>query len=604
MKLNPVSKRESGHPSAGPSTKLTRPTLLKPSVVVQTFRFAPLLAAALVAHSALLAQTASPSIQGIVVRVGTNSPLSNATVELRGDDVNASPLFSTTTEDDGRFFFANVQAGRYQLVATRPGYVRPSVTVTVSAGQPLASVQLPMTPTGAIYGRVTDARNDPIPHVEVRALSASYHEGRRVFTTVQTVRTNDLGEYRLFWLAPGRYYLSATHPDARDDKMPRLGGNMVLEGRPGPGRFFSVQGTNDRPTLFTPPEDGVDRYVSVYFPGTTDERAVSALDLGAGSDYGSVNLVVGPVRERRVRGTIINGSTGAPAQFASLRTSFEFQSFSADTMQVDPDKATFDVGLLPGERLLVASASNGIGYVTLQVGDSDLDNVTIVTLPEFPIRGRLVVDGKPPTFADVESLRISLRRDPAVSLPSPTSAGYSVVLSDGSFATEAAPGVYRVNVAPILNLVPAPPQLSVTRGLAAMYVKSIRLGTTDVLNEGLRIDKPPTAPLEIVIGTSPGAVAGRLVNERQEAVADGAVVLLPNVRRRTELYRTTVTDPSGQFRFEHIAPGDYKIFASTSADTSAWYDPEFVRAYESSGTPIRIVEGKTENVEIPISRPR
>ena len=64
-----------------------------------------------------------------------------------------------------------------------------------------------------ISGRVVDEFNEPVSKVYVRAQKASYVQGERVFSVVMETQTNDLGEYRLFGLVPGRYYISALHPD-------------------------------------------------------------------------------------------------------------------------------------------------------------------------------------------------------------------------------------------------------------------------------------------------------------------------------------------------------------------------------------------------------
>src|SRR5438477_3459359 len=129
-----------------------------------------------------------------------------------------APLLTTTTEIDGRFVFRNVRPGRYRLVTTRPGYVRRPIGVTVTAGR-TEEVQLSLTATGAISGRVVGASGEPLGNIDVSALKPSFQNGRRVLGVVQSVRTNDRGEYRLFWLAPSRYLLRATHPQAETGMM-------------------------------------------------------------------------------------------------------------------------------------------------------------------------------------------------------------------------------------------------------------------------------------------------------------------------------------------------------------------------------------------------
>ena len=169
---------------------------------------------ALLAGPALAQPPATGSIQGFVPRAGTNEPLSKATVDIRGDDSSTPPLHTRTTESDGRFLIPDIRPGRYRVVVNRPGYVRRTLGVAVFGGQ-TENVQAALTQTAAIFGRVYGSNGDPIGNVDVAALRPSYMDGQRILTPVQIVRTNDRGEYRLFWLAPGRYYVSATHPDAK-----------------------------------------------------------------------------------------------------------------------------------------------------------------------------------------------------------------------------------------------------------------------------------------------------------------------------------------------------------------------------------------------------
>ena len=63
-------------------------------------------------------------------------------------------------------------------------------------------MQASLTPTAAISGRVYGASGEPLGNVDVSALKPSYQDGRRILTAVQTMRTDDRGEYRLFWLPP------------------------------------------------------------------------------------------------------------------------------------------------------------------------------------------------------------------------------------------------------------------------------------------------------------------------------------------------------------------------------------------------------------------
>src|SRR5262245_37410381 len=162
-------------------------------------------------------QTAPGAIQGVILKLGTDEPLSKVTVQLQG----GTQTLTTTTERDGRFYFPNLRPGTYQVTARRDGYVPaeygqqwlygPGQPVTVTAGRG-AAIRIWMFATASISGHITSASGQPIANAQVSALKTSYQGLERVLKTVQEARTNELGEFRLFWLPPGRYYLAVVAP--------------------------------------------------------------------------------------------------------------------------------------------------------------------------------------------------------------------------------------------------------------------------------------------------------------------------------------------------------------------------------------------------------
>ncbi len=335
------------------------------------------------------------------------------------------------------------------------------------------------------------------------------------------------------------------------------------------------------------------------------EQTAAPIDLSSGADAAGVDIPLAPVRARHVRGVVINGATGQVAQYAGLRVDQNGAGLMArsipDDGGIDPS-GSFDLLLFPGTHTLVGTAGTGVGFTTVEVRDADLDGIQIVAMPSFNISGRIVADG-PVNGADVGNMRISLLRDVGVGVGASSTPSYSLPRPDGSFVVEATPGDFRVNVAPLLNLTarpPGPPNFRVPQSLQNAYVKSIRLGDVDVLNGGLRLQGAPAGQLEIVIGTAPGAFEGRVVNESQPAGAGITVVLLPDVRRRTDLYKTATTDPSGRFRIDRVPPGDYRAFAWEEIGDGAWQDPDFMQGHESRGAAVRIDDGATTTLQLTV----
>src|SRR5262249_11757753 len=146
-------------------------------------------------------------------------------------------------------------------------------------------------------------------------------------------------------------------------------------------------------------------------------------------------------------------------------------------------EGTFDVTLLPGRHTLMGTAGTGMGVVSLEVRDADVDGVRIVAMPAFNLTGRILTDAAVEK-ADLTGVRISLWRDLAVPTPSTS---YSLPRADGTFVLAASPGDYRINLAPFLNLAPNLSRFlaPVPKGFENAYVKSIRLGETDILDGGL-----------------------------------------------------------------------------------------------------------------------
>ena len=228
--------------------------------------------------SALSATQATPgSIQGIVTDSARNMPLSKVTVELRAPGT-APVLASTITDGEGRFYLTNIKPSSYRMVAMRSGYASteygqrrpggPSQNLSVAAGQRITDVRLSMIQAGAISGHVFD-NGVPVGIADVVAIKVTYIEGQPSFNLVLTSRTNDLGEYHIFWLPPGKYMVMA----------------IVWDTASNAPYYMTPDGSNDNTFLtarrslravFTRASGSGagenEAHVPFFFPGTPDRR--------------------------------------------------------------------------------------------------------------------------------------------------------------------------------------------------------------------------------------------------------------------------------------------------------------------------------------------
>jgi hypothetical protein len=222
--------------------------------------------------------------QGVVVDAASRQPVPGAAVLLmRPESLIGAQVVSTDIR--GRFAFARVAPGGYRLRGERDGYLRSDLTPLLNLGgqAPPAEVTLTLTPTAVISGRVTDQFGEPISRVAVRAWTT------RMAAEAQT---NDLGEYRLYGLAPGVYTISAARYPG-----PAIRGDALQTPTPPcpdcPGEGLSrvpLSGILPAGGFIDPRALTNESYPEVYYPNTTDHGAATPIKAGPGARIEAIDL--------------------------------------------------------------------------------------------------------------------------------------------------------------------------------------------------------------------------------------------------------------------------------------------------------------------------
>ena len=562
-------------------------------------------------------QVTPATVDGIVIKMGSGEPVAGAKVELhpeRSDVPSPEPpeTYTATTSQDGKFVLNGVAPGSYRLIATRSGGYVPAeygqrsptgqgIPFELSASQRMSGVQLAMAATGVIAGRIYDRDGEPIGRAQVQALRAVYKDGRRALTIVETAQTNERGEYRLFWLTPGRYYVAA-RPD-----IPELPANMADSGGSNiatvritdPARFGSYEQASAaivRKRRLKSGELIEETSVPVYYPGVIELQAASPVALSAGANVGGVDISIGAgvVPARHIRGRVIDATTGQPLARPGITAIPQSgdPNLSLPHNQSDAN-GFFDLaGATTGRYAVFATGARVTGTAIVEVGNADVQNVAIVAMAGYKLSGKFVIEGRSRSNSEprLSDLRVGqlIRVPNSLGAPSGGPSFNPPPAVDGSFTLDGIQqGDFRVTVRAV------PPDA---------YVKSMRLGAADVLDGGLHLSGPPENPLEVVIGADGGRISGSVVNARQEPLPNRIVVLAPDVRlrHRVDLYKSTATDSSGQFQIRGIAPGSYQLFAWEEVEPGAWQDPEFIRIYEGRGKAVQINEGGNENLQVTV----
>jgi hypothetical protein len=147
--------------------------------------------------------TTSNTISGTVVRALTDQPLVN-------EQVGLWPTSRTVRTDQfGKFIFRGVDPGEYALVVVHDR-IRVRVPVVITATTRAENITLEVKPAPAITGTVFDPFGERAAAVRVQAYRRIYRPSGPRLRAVMSVMTDDLGEYRLFRLQPGEYYVSAS----------------------------------------------------------------------------------------------------------------------------------------------------------------------------------------------------------------------------------------------------------------------------------------------------------------------------------------------------------------------------------------------------------
>jgi len=225
-------------------------------------------------------------VEGTVLNSITGHPVRKARLTLAplkdGEPVTGA------TDAQGKYALANVPPGEYLLDASRDGYSaqrygakkpgeeQKGETLSLAPGSVKTKVDLQMTPLGAIFGHIRDEDGDPIRQVEVDVMAYGYGPAGKALQPRGSSQTDASGEFRIFDLPPGRYYLRAKP----------LSSQMPGQAQPG------------------------ESYAMVFYPNATQPTGATPVDLSAGQEQRGLDLVLHPVATASIRGRVVKPAGG------------------------------------------------------------------------------------------------------------------------------------------------------------------------------------------------------------------------------------------------------------------------------------------------------
>jgi len=531
------------------------------------------------------AQTPTASIRGRVVAGDTGLPVRGATVTLA--QINEASSIGVT-DDDGSFEFREVAAGRYILRVMKTSFVSTyfdlksasNTLFEIRAGQRIDRGELRLPRAGVIAGRVFDSLGDPAAEISVTAWRLEYFgPGERNLASTRSVETNDLGEYRLFGLAPGKYYVSA---GAR--------GSNVSPGDGGRPVATSIGSVGLAPTFYPGTANGLEAQpvvvkVNEDSPGTNIRMQTMSFTRVAGVIHNSSGL---PVRDAVV---MVNPSRADGAFYFSMNMSetdsngrFVIPAVPPGEYRVDVQPkarleavgsggSTADAWKVPGE-----SAS-----VPLIVTGDPLPDLAIVTGPGSRLAGRVLVDDVPVSEELASRLQIvALPMLPRGISQQIQSTGGSVA-RDGSFVLSGASGPRLIRV------------YGFSAGTWALQ-RVVALGA-DVTDSGVDVGPEGITGVEVRLTSKLSLVSGIVTDASGRPAPEATVIIYSNDRqhwmnpqnRRVTSARVTSVD--SHFVVSGLPEGRYLAVAVAAFDRGQW-DPDNLETLRPLATPFNLLDAE------------
>jgi hypothetical protein len=482
------------------------------------------------------------SADGTVVNSVTGEPIARARVIVN----SGGSASSTTTDSSGRWALSNMTCAPGQLQVTRPGFLQNTPnsraggafrSLTLTSGSPVHDLKTELTPQSVAWGKVLDDQGDPIMGAQVTALASRVQDGRSPFQQAGLGTTNDLGDYRIANLAHGKYVL-CVHVN-----------------------HLTVQ---PEPRTIT---------ADTCYPGPIEGGAANAMELPAGRET-KVDFTLTEVPPVHVRGTITGLPEGRGSGINLIKRGINSDFGGNQPGSVRDGK--FDFRVSPGAYMLTADYFEGgkrlIARVPVDAGSSDIDNVVLHLDIGFTVTGVVRAISQSGQTGPLPQFGINLRPSEPVN-----GTGQLKWEPDHtSFAiNDMVAGSYRLDIFPP----------------ASWYVKSATLAGQDILNSEVTISQA-AGPIEIVLRDDGGSIEGDVVDAAGQPVAAGILLVRGTTRAANQ-----TSQPSGHFRLQNVAPGDYTIYAWDEPNEVEYADQDWMRRY-GGGIPVTVAAGQKQQIKL------
>jgi hypothetical protein len=527
------------------------------------------------------------AIAGKVTAADTGRPVKRARVVVAG---GGRPR-AATTDEQGRFRVTALPAGSYNVIATKTGFVdgafgqrravRTGTPVELTDGQQRGDVDLKLMRGGVVTGRILDEDGEPLARAMVTVLRQQYVRGEKQLTTAGGDQSDDRGQFRVFGLPPGDYFVSATVGGAVEQMLRQMGG---------PGRGGAEQAADST------------GYAATYYPGVTAAGDATRVKLTASQELAGIDFQLQIVPLATVNGVVVGGPAmvmlmpqegpvggrggGRGGGPGGLMLGGGFRSMTGQD-------GTFSIpNVTPGKYTIVARAEGGpsgggtrSASQPLVVSGAEV-NVVLTTAPGVALSGSVTFE--------------------SAGTPAPTSfAGFRVTalpLGSAVIARNVRPA--DVSEAGHFSAMDVTPGQYLIRGVGprGWTMKSVYVDGRDVTDQVLDVKAENIGGINVIFTDRYSGLSGTVRDGRGNAVPDLTVILFPSDENlwlpQSRRIVTARADAAGTYKLLQIPAGDYLAAVVDDVEPGEWFDPAFLEELKAQATRVKIAEGEQQTANL------
>lgn len=537
------------------------------------------------------------SISGTLVNAVSGEPLKGATVTAIGGPMSqpsgAKPqpqpqqqaqegpkAYTATSGPAGEFEVQRVPAGVFVVAVQKAGFH----AVDARGGNSLTGIKpvfiqnssvqhlhIKLQPLGVIRGRVLDEDGEPIARARVVAFRRSIFQGVERYEEVRNVRTDDLGEYRLWNLEPGQYRLRAESKAVATS--------------------YTV--ANDLPADRT-----LETFTPVYAGGSAEFHGAQVVDVPFGYE-GKIDFKVRLERSGVISGTLTSlPMEGSAPTFHMLRGE---EALATLPVMYSSNSGKFQVSSVPaGSYTLRIQTNSRVADIPVRVGRGAVlslpGTIELQEMPNLSVNVRVVSNPQQQQQQQKTPQQGPTPAGPARCHATLVPVGTSALSVRRVYSTdfEAKAG----EAAPIRQVYPGTYRIAAE--CTGSYVSAIRIqGDSELLT--VRTGVEP-GPVEFTVSPGGGTVSFHLAGMRPpgdflkspEFVMHQAV-LVPMKGPGDPGLRAIVCAFGGGL-VQNVKPGEYTAYLLEEFDRFPYRDPKVLEQLRG-GVSFRVEESEVKDIE-------